>query len=186
MVVLISLTTVWAALLNIGTTGWWTPMLGGGLAIFGLYLKRTIPVDGGFLLLASGFFLSFRTIPFSYANFIFILSTYFVFFGLWIFTRRTVLIKKLEKEFVIERKDKGITEYREDTAFHYVKTLLLSFLVSLTGGLIALHSFIGPFTPGLRIYLRILFSLAVLGGIYIILILLPRHFATTSVGVEED
>jgi len=183
---LILLTSIWASLLNTGTIGWWLPLIGGAISLIGLYAKSISQVDIGCFSLAATFFLLIWDMPFSYANLIFLLVMFFLFFGLWIFTRRRVLIKSLESDLVRTDKNRYLVEYKGGTNLHYIKTLILGFTVSLAGGLIALNSFIGPFHPDLMIFLRLGFGLIILSGIYLIVIFLPKSFANKDNNNRKD
>lgn len=174
MVLIISF---WPSTLIFGTQGWWTPLVGGIISIFGLYLEKSKILDIGTLVLVISFFFLIQDIPFNYVNLFFILFMIFFFFGLWIFMKREVFIKKIESDLVGTEGENHIKEYKSHSLIYYVKGLIMGLFVSTAGGLIALHSFIGPFSSSLSLFLNVLFSGIVLLGLYSVLFLLPKYFA---------
>lgn len=174
---LVLIVSFWLSTLSFGSHGWWAPWIGGIISILGLYLEKSKILDIGTLVLVLSFFFLLQDIPFNYVNLFFILFMIFFFFGLLIFMKREVFIKKMESNLVGTEGKNHIEEYKRHSLIYYVKSLFMGLFVSTAGGLIALHSFIGPFSSSLSLFLNIFFSGIVLLGLYSVLFLLPKHFA---------
>ncbi|MFW5945766.1 MAG: hypothetical protein ACOCSJ_02410 [Candidatus Natronoplasma sp.] len=151
-------------------------MMMGLVLILGLYLEKTRILDVGTLLLVSSFFFLIQDIPFNYLNFIFILFMIFFFFELWVFMKRELFVKGIEKDLVGNEGIIYLEEYKEHSARYYVKSLFMGLFVSAAGGSIAVHSFIGPFPSGFSLFLNVLFSSMVLFGLYSVMFLVPKYF----------
>jgi len=151
-------------------------VIGGGFSIFGLYLEKTKILNIGTLVLVASFFFLVQDIPFTYLNLIFIIFIFFSFFGLWIFMRRELLVSEIKNDLVGAEGKIYIDEYKKNSALYYFKTLFMGLLVSFAGGMIAVHSFIGPLPSGMALFLNVFFSIVILLGIYSVLFLLPKYF----------
>jgi len=151
-------------------------MLGGIVSVLGLYLEKTKILDVGTLVLLSSFFFLIQDIPFNYLNLVFILFMIFFFFELWIFMKRELFVKEIENDIVGSEGIIYLEEYKKHSALYLVKSLLMGLFVSAAAGLIAAHSFIGPFPSGLSLVLNVFFSGLVLFGLYSVMFLVPRFF----------
>jgi len=176
LAILVSIISVWASTSLVGVWGWWFPIIGGVGSIFGLYLEKTKILNIGILILIASFFFLIKDIPFNYLNLLFIIFMFFSFFGLWVFMKRELFASEIKSDLIGYEGIGYLNEYKKDSALHYLKTLLMGLLVSLAGGMIAVHSFIGPLPSGLALFLNVFFSLMILFGLYSVLFLLPKYF----------
>lgn len=92
--------------------------------------------------------------------------------------KRELFIEEINNDLVGREGENYLEEYKSHSAVYYAKSLMVGLLVSLTGGFIALHSFIGPFPSRLVLFLNVFFSAVVLFGLYGALFLLPRYFTS--------
>ncbi len=151
-------------------------MIGGMISIFGFYLEKTKILNIGISLLIASFFFLIQDIPFNYLNLIFIILTFFFFFGLWLLMKRELFISEIESDLLGSEGKYYLYEYKKDSSLYYLKTLIIGLLVSIAGGMIAAHSFIGPLPSGMALFLNIFFSVVILFGLYSVLFLLPKYF----------
>ncbi len=176
LAILVLIISLGASTALIEVQGWWFPVIGGVISIFGLYLGKTKILNLGALLLVTSFFFLIQGIPFNYFNLFFIIFAFFFFFGLWIFMKRELLVSEIKNDLVGSEGINYLENYKKDSALYYLKTLLMGLLVSLTGGMIAAHSFIGPLPSGMALFLNVFFSVVILLALYSVLFLLPKYF----------
>jgi len=174
---LVLIISLLASSLRVETLGWWGPLVGGVIAILGLNIEKTKILDIGVLLLVFSLFFLIQDVSFNYINLIFILFMIFFFLGLWIFMKRELFIREIETDFVGYEGKNHLEEYKKYSVLYYVKSLFLGLFVATIGGVVAVHSFIGPFSSVLTFFLNVVFSTIVLFALYSVLFLLPKHFA---------
>lgn len=156
--------------------GWWLPAVGGIFSIIGLINGKNLGIDLGVLISSSSFFYLMHDLRLTYGNLFFILATFFLYFGLWLFMRRAVLIDVMENDLADTRERNSLAEYKEDSGLYLLWTLFLGSIVASIGSLIAIYSFVGPFPSGMIIFLTIFFSIGTIFAVYTVVILLPKHF----------
>jgi len=173
---LVLIISLLASSLRVGILGWWGPLVGGVISILGLYIEKTKILDTGVLLLVLSFFFLIQDIPFNYVNLIFMIFMIFFFLGLWLFMKRELFIKEIESDLIGAEGRTFLEEYKKYSVLYYVKSLFLGLFVAAIGGFVAVHSFIGPFSSSLTLFLNIVFSILVLFAFYSVLFLLPKYF----------
>ncbi|MFP3872263.1 MAG: hypothetical protein ACLFVL_05225 [Candidatus Aenigmatarchaeota archaeon] len=162
------------------TFGWWFPAATGIAALVGSFSGKDPLIDAGILLSASSFFYFIRYISLSFFNLFFVLAMFFLYFGTWSFMKRARLIEYIEKDLVGEGEMNLIDEYKAHSALYSLWSLLLSFVVASAGSLIAVSSFVGPFSEEMSIFLLLLISSIVLSSVYVVVVLLPKYFTMKS------
>jgi len=90
--------------------------------------------------------------------------------------KRELFVSEIESDLVGSEGKSYLDEYKKDSSFYYLKTIFMGLSVSIAGGMIAAHSFIGPLPSGIALFINIFFSLVILSGLYGVLFLLPKYF----------
>ncbi len=162
--------------------GWWLPVLGGAFSIGGLMFSKNLGIDFGILISAASFFYFAHDLPFTYGNLLFILAMYFLYFGLWSFLRRSVLIEGIKDDLEGRRRIDSLTEYKEHSALYILWVLFLGSVISTAGALIAIYGFVGPFPSNWITFLMLLFSSVVVLAVYTVVVLLPKLFTIKDYG----
>lgn len=152
------------------------PALGGILSIVGMFYEKNFAVDLGISLSAVPFFYFMHDLSLTYGNLFFILLMYFLYFGLWSFMRRAVLIYGIEKDHEGNKERDLLIQYKEDSARYIVSSLILGSITAVLGSLIAIYSFVGPFPAWTVIFLMISLSIGVIFTVYLVVVLLPKYF----------
>ncbi len=170
------MTVISASLSIYDVTLWWLPTVGGILSIVGLTRGKNLSIDLGLLISSSTFFYFIHDLPLTYGNLFFILAMFFLYFGLWSFMRRAVLIEEIEDDLEGIKERNFLIEYKEDSALYLLVGLLLGSVVASIGSLIAIYSFVGPFPTRMIIFLVIFFGFGFISAVYIVVFFLPKYF----------
>lgn len=145
------------------------------MTITGLYFEKGGLVDIGTLVLVASFFFLVRSIPLNYLTLILILSMFFIFLSLWLFMRRFLIVTDVKKGMPKREVLSHLAEYKKDSTLYYLRTLVLGYGISLLGGIIAIHSFIGPFPAHLSVFIKTMLTISVIVSVYSVLFLIPRY-----------
>ncbi len=152
-----------------------SPIIGLVISLIGFFFERKHVVDLGILISSGAFFYVLRYPPLNYLNLFLIIGTFFLYFVLWMFIRWNILITKLEKNVIGSEDINILKDYKMHSCLYNLSTILFAFFITLTGGMIATYSFVGPLSSTFETYLTIVFSVGTLTIIYLILSVLPKH-----------
>ncbi len=171
-----------ASAVSYDTSGWWFPLVSGSVGIIGFYREIKIAVDVSILASASSFFYFVRYISLNPANLIFILTMFILYFGAWSFMRRASLIGEIEKDMQGDGETDLLQEYKRHSAHYHLWSLFWGFVVASLGGVVAIYSFVGPFSPDLATFIILLFGAVVFTAVYGVVVFLPKYFARKKIG----
>jgi len=157
---------------------WFLPMIGGVVSITGILLKRKILITSGIVFIGAIFFLSNLVIALSPFNVMLMISIFILLYGAIIY------LNNLVRMDIIWRDSQGGIEetfdrYKKNWNRSIIKNLSFAFLLALLAFLI---SWIGTFEFWVQIDnmlllgISSLFTLVILGLLYILFIKLPSFY----------
>ncbi len=155
---------------------WFIPVIGGVVAVIGLFLERTTFMDIGVLFSIISFLVIHRLTIFTFTNMILVLVMFFLLLTMMIVNRRSLTLTRLKKDMAGEERPQTYREYELESIMAIGFTSLTAFVVSMIGGLIAVYSSLDiDLSPDHAVIFVLSLAVIFMFVIYLISEIIPRY-----------